>query len=381
MSHPSGAATGARTEIIQDWADLSRLEGEWNRLLAGSRADSIFLTWEWIASWRKVVGGNVRPFVVAQRDDAGRLQAIAPFYVAGLRLLGSLRYRALRILGDCESGAEYGDWIVAREREDEWALALARSLAGARGWDCIWMPNVAGWTGARDRVATACAAAGLLVRERPIAFSAAELPGEYAAYWKALSGNARSAIQRQAKRIEADGGRFETCASPGDLDVFLDALVDLNHRRWSAAGGEGSFHRRPLETAFYREFTRQAIERGWLRICGLRMDGVLKAVQIGYVYGGAFLQLQEGFDPAAPPGLGNVVRSRVIEACIREGLTTYDFLGGHTDHKRRWLASARPGHDLYVARRSLKNALVHAAGAWPTGRYLRPEAIGPGATP
>jgi CelD/BcsL family acetyltransferase involved in cellulose biosynthesis len=319
--------------------------------------------------------------VITQRDDEGRLQAIAPFYLSGLRLLGSVPYRALRILGDCESGAEYGDWIVAREREEELALALARGLAGVPGWDCVWMPKVADWTGARDRVSRACAAAGFLIRDRRTSFSAAELPADYKSYWKALSGNARSTIQRQARRIEAEGARFETCASAAELDGFLDALVDLNHRRWSAAGGEGSFHTRPLELAFYREFTRRALERGWLRISGLRIDGALKAVQIGYVYGGSFLQLQEGFDPAAPPGLGNVARSRVIEACIREGLTSYDFLGGHTDHKRRWLASERPGYDLFIARRSLKNALVYAAGAWPTGRFLRPLPIAPGAMP
>jgi CelD/BcsL family acetyltransferase involved in cellulose biosynthesis len=242
------------------------------------------------------------------------------------------------------------------------------------------MPKVAEWTGARDRVSGACAAAGLLVRDRRTVFSAAELPNDFKAYWKALSGNARSTIQRQARRIEAGEARFETCSSAADLDEFLDALVDLNHRRWSAVGGEGSFHRRPLELAFYREFTKRALERGWLRLSGIRIDGALKAVQIGYAYGGSFLQLQEGFDPAASPGLGNVVRSRVIEACIGEGLTCYDFLGGHTDHKRRWLASERPGYDLYIARRTLRNALVHAAGAWPTGRYLRPLPL-PVATP
>jgi CelD/BcsL family acetyltransferase involved in cellulose biosynthesis len=67
----------------------------------------------------------------------------------------------------------------------------------------------------------------------------------------------------------------------------------------------------------------------------------------------------------------------VIEACIGEGLSTYDFLGTHTEHKRRWLAQPRRGHDLVVANRTATGAGLHALGVWPTGRYLRPVTIEP----
>jgi CelD/BcsL family acetyltransferase involved in cellulose biosynthesis len=377
---PAGAAEACRAELVEDWAGLRSLEPEWNPLLARSRADSIFLTWEWIDAWRQAVGEAVRPFVVALRDGQGRVQAIAPLYLGRLRLLGCLSYRTLRILGDYHSGAEYGDWIVPRDRE-QLAPVLASALAAARRcWDCIWMPNVAGWTGARERVLGACAASGLRVRDRPRDFSAAGLPDDYASFWKCLSANARSTIQRQARRIDAEGARFETCATGADVDTFLDALVDLNHRRWRSAGGEGTFHRKPLELAFYRHFTRRAFERGWLRIFALRVGDAFKAVQIGYAYGGSFLQLQEGFDPEAAPGLGNVLRSRAIEACIGEGLRSYDFLGEHTDHKRRWLARPRQGYDLLAGLPGAKNALVLSTGVWPTGRFLRPLPIAaPGA--
>ncbi len=365
-----------RTEIIENWAELQALEPEWNALLARSRANSVFLTWEWIDAWREAAGEAVQPFVVTCRDDQGRLLAAAPFYLAGLRLLGCVPYRTLRILGDYHSGAEYGDWIVAQDREAELSLALARALAVVRHrWDCIWMPNVAGWTGARDRVRAACVGAGFRIQERPRPFSMAALPADYASYWQALSGNARSAIQRQARRIQAAGAQFEACASSAELAAFLDALVDLNYRRWSSVGQQGNFHRRPLELAFYRQFAPRAMQRGWLRLFGMRIGTELKAVQIGYVYGASFVQLQEGFDPAAPHGLGNVLRSRVIESCIREGVRTYDFLGGYTDHKRRWLATTRAGHDLLAGHRSLRNTLVHSVRFWPTGRFLRQQPL------
>lgn len=372
---PAAGSEACRAELVEDWGSLRRLEPEWNPLLARSRADSLFLTWEWIDAWREAVGERVRPFVVALRDGRGRLQGVAPYYLARLRLLGCVSYRTLRTLGDYHSGAEYGDWIVSREREELAPLLAAALAAARRRWDCIWMPNMAGWTGAQERVRAACAAAGFRVRERPREFSAAELPGDYADYWRSLSANARSTLQRQARRIEGEGTRFETCRARADLEAFLAALVELNHRRWSAAGGQGTFHRKPLELAFYRHFTGRAFERGWLRFFALRIGDAFKAVQIGYAYAGAFLQLQEGFDPGAAPGLGNVLRARAIEACIGEGLRSYDFLGEHTEHKRRWLAQPRQGRDLLAVWPSLKNALVLSAGVWPTGRFLRPRPI------
>jgi CelD/BcsL family acetyltransferase involved in cellulose biosynthesis len=366
------------TEILDDWPAILRLREEWNPLVERSRADSLFLTWEWIDTWRQGVEGSVQPFVVTARDESGALVGIAPLYRARMRLLRGVPVRALRVLGDYHSGGEYGDWILDPAREAEAGAALAEALAAARArWDCLWMPNVAGWTGARERVVSSSGRAGFRVRERAMEFSAAELPADYREYWEALSGNVRSAIRRQAKKLESGGVDFVLCASPADLAPLVDALVELNDRRWRAEGSAGTFKRKPLELGFYRRFTAIALERGWLRLFALKLGGDVTAVQIGYAYKGSFLQLQEGFDPAAPPGQGNVLRARVIEACIGEGLSTYDFLGKHTEHKRRWLAQPRRGYDLFVTNRTATSAALHALGVWPTGRYLRPVTIEP----
>jgi CelD/BcsL family acetyltransferase involved in cellulose biosynthesis len=367
------------TQIVSDWATLAQLKDEWNPLLTRSRSDSLFLTWEWIDAWREVAGESVSPFVVTARDATGRLVGIVPLYRAGLRFLGKLRVRALRILGDYHSGGEYGDWILEPEREAEIGLALAQALAGVSSqWDCLWLPRIAGWTGARERMVSACVRAGLPVRERTKQFSAVPLPRDYREYWKALSSNARSAIQRQAKKLDASGAQLVRCATPEALPSFLDALVDLNDRRWSAMGRAGTFKRKPLELAFYRRFTGVALSRDWLRFFALKRGDEFIAVQIGYAYKGEFLQLQEGFDPAGQAGQGNVLRARVIEACIAEGITSYDFLGEFTEHKRRWLAQVREGHDLFVTHGGAKSAGLRGLGVWPSGRYLRPEGASPG---
>lgn len=366
-----------RFQVFEDWGALASLEGEWNQLLVRSRADSIFLRWEWIETWRGVAGERVRPYVVAVRDPSGALVGVAPLYRSGLKLLHLLPYGALRVLGDYHTGAEYSDFILARECEAEAARAIAEALVRSAGdWDCLWLPNVAGWTGAYDRIAGACSSVGLFCRSRPRDFSAAELPSDFASYRKGLSGNARSTLQRQTRAaFGSPDVVFEECRTAEELPAYLEALFALNHRRWSAAGQVGTFVRKPLERRFYQAFAPRALERGWLRLFAIRVGSRFLAVQLGYAYGSSFLQLQEGFDPEAPPGIGNVLRTRIIERCIEEGLTTYDFLGDHSEHKRRWSARPREGHDLLIWRRTLKNRLSFGLPLWPTGRYLRAQGV------
>jgi CelD/BcsL family acetyltransferase involved in cellulose biosynthesis len=126
--------------------------------------------------------------------------------------------------------------------------------------------------------------------------------------------------------------------------------------------------------AFYRTFAPAALTKGWLRVFGLEQDGALRAVQYGFAYGGSFLALQEGFDPDAAPGAGNVLRSHAFQRCIEEGLREYDFLGGFTEHKRRWGAEIREGRDVFLGRKRLKTALLFSQKVWPTGRYLVEDA-------
>jgi hypothetical protein len=87
---------------------------------------------------------------------------------------------------------------------------------------------------------------------------------------------------------------------------------------------------------------------GWLRFFAARLDGEIKAVQYGYLYRRTFLQMQEGFDLDTATGLGNALRNQVIEHCIVNGVTAYDFLAGYTDNKRRWGVRLRLGHAFFV---------------------------------
>src|SRR5262249_23325960 len=148
-----------------------------------------------------------------------------------------------------------------------------------------------------------------------------ELPVTIEAYTSALSRNKRQQLRSEMRRIaERSGVAITRCTRSDDLPRFLGALFDLHSQRRKQQGDEGTFRRKPRQVHFYRQFMPIAFERGWLRFFGLEEHGVFKAVQLGYVYNNVFHQIQEGFDPNYVKGVGNVLRAKVIEACVADGI-------------------------------------------------------------
>ncbi len=368
---------GLRTELLLNWRSVYSLEHEWNGLIQQSDANIIFLTWEWLNAWATLSDGSVKPFVVVARNACGDLMGLAPFYLAEYRLLKILPYRTLRIMADYATGAECLNWIAVSGAEKQVYPQIAQAMRRAsRHWDCMWMPHVPAWRETSQRIHATCLDQGFFCHKRPVEFGYVELPETFDRFLKKLSGNRRSELRRQHKNIMgAHNIEITRCREEGDLERYLGALFELNHRRWLHRGEDGTFIRKPGEALFYRKFLPVALRKGWLRLYGLTADGVFKAIQIGYVYDDVFYQMQEGFDPEFVQGAGNVLRAHIIEDCIAEGLKCYDFLGGMSEHKRRWSSKTRRGYQMFVGNRNLKNRILFSKEIWPVGRYLRPRLL------
>ena len=85
--------THCTVHLITSLGELMTLQEEWNTLVALSAAPTIFLTWEWIASWLDTVHPEARLFVITVRNRDGHLVAIAPFYQARFTFFSSVEYK------------------------------------------------------------------------------------------------------------------------------------------------------------------------------------------------------------------------------------------------------------------------------------------------
>lgn len=358
--------------IISDWNTLETLAPEWVELLQNSRADCIFLTPEWILSWRQAMAGlDITPHVVALRDDAGELIGLGLYYLRTERLFSLVPYRVLRAMGDFASGAVYHDIIARRGLERVVNTQVMHHLAGC-GADAVWIPHVATANGATDGLRQAAHEAGLHVEERRSEFFTISLPATFEDYEKNLSSATRKDLRRATRKLLLeDGSNLRTCGAEQDRAQMLESLIAMNTKRWSATESGGVFRRKPREATFYRTFTPLALERGWLRFMELDVDGTPAAMEIGYRYGDRYYALQGSYDIDGPPGTGKVLLMQMLRRCIAEGVQIFDLLSGDFSYKQRYGAEIADVREFFLVRKSLKTLPLRWLHFWPRGRFLR----------
>ncbi len=328
-------------ERIATQGEFTALRAEWDELLAASAADHLFLTWEWLHTWWHHLGRGRRLAILAVRRG-GRLVALAPLATSAARPWCWLPASPLRFLGAGTVGSDYLDLIVRRGEEAGATEALAMYLGRQRPvLDLPQLPS--------DLPAAAALAAGLAERGwEPLERGAQvcpyiELEGlSWEDYVAGLGSSHRQNLRRRLRKLEQGFEvRFERARTAEEAERALDVLVALHRRRWSGRGGSDAFTG-PEVIAFHREVVRLALDRDWLRLYVLRLDGRPVAALYGFLYRGRFLFYQAGFDPAfGDHSVGLVTMGLTIREAIAEGAREYDLLHGDESYKFLWAERTR----------------------------------------
>lgn len=329
------------THVVEDTASFEQLREEWNELLEASDSNGLFLTWEWLFTWWKHLSGGRRLHIVTVR--LGRqLVAIAPLALRPSSLARLLPFRALEFLGSGIIGSDYLDFIIRRGQEREACRTLADYLS--REKLVLELTQLS-----KD----ACVAAEIAARLHQEAWNLAEaktnvcpfinLSGHsWESYLASLGSEHRYNFGRRmknlTKRFEV---RFEQARSEEQRRGSFALLVALHNMRWRDRGCSEAFYAANL-LAFHQELSRLALERGWLRLFVLRLDGAPAAALYGFRYHRVFYFFQSGFDPNyGKHSVGLVTMGLAIKSAVEEGAEEYDLLHGDEPYKFHWARTSR----------------------------------------
>jgi CelD/BcsL family acetyltransferase involved in cellulose biosynthesis len=198
-----------------------------------------------------------------------------------------------------------------------------------------------------------------------------ELPASWEELIGGVSGSLRSQVKRRRQGLEKAGSlQFRTVSGGESFAADLETFLALEASGWKAKTATAILSN-PSTERLYREFARDAGEKGWMRLYVLELDGKAIAADYGCAFAGRGVFIKTGFDEAfsrLSPGL--VLRAEVLRSSIEEGLQHYDFLGEADTYKTRWTPQvhprvrifaykglARPG---YLYRKTLRPALKSA---------------------
>ena len=353
--------------MIADPHRLAEIEPEWRSL--AERRGNAFLTPEWYFAWLRTYGAHADPAVIAVGDAAGDLRGVVP-----LARDPAARPRSLRF-----GGANLADHLhpVAAGVDEEGVAAAAGARLGAEvsGWSAIVLDNVdvdAGWWRAMMSAAPLSLAA---VSYRQTTLPWIELPSSWEAYLASRSRNLRSQLGRKLRALERDHEvRFRRTQTAAELGRDLEAFFRLHYARWESRGGSTSASERTQ--MFHADFTAAALERGWLRLWLMEVDGESVAAWYGWRLGERYSYYLAGFEPRwSDASVGLLLLAHTVHEAIGESASVYDLLLGDEAYKQRFATAARPVETVILTRSFHPVRLLVSAEAalWRAHRRLPPR--------
>jgi CelD/BcsL family acetyltransferase involved in cellulose biosynthesis len=321
---------------ISTGAALAALRSEWTDLFERCPSATVFQSPEWLLGWWRHFGSAPLWVLALRQDD--RLAGLAPFYV----------YRnTVVLLGNGVS--DYLDVLVEPGLESAGASAVLAHLDAQRErWEqcdfrqlrpnspLAMVPAPADWS-------------EYLASDDPcMSATLADFPG-------ALSPHFLKKLDYEARYLGRLGTVTWEQASPENFTELFDAFRRLHAARWSLRR-EPDLLADETVAAFHAETARQLLARGMLRLHALRQGERIVACCYGFAHRGRISFYAGGFDPDfARHGIGNLSVFHAMNAAVREGAETFDFLRGCEPYKARWGARESP---------TLRRCLAHpGAGA------------------
>jgi CelD/BcsL family acetyltransferase involved in cellulose biosynthesis len=342
-SRTATATTGLSLRIFRRLDELDALRPGWDRLLNSYPQATTFCSWEWLTSWWRSFGGTDALLVLAAFDSQNELAGLAPLAVSRQSFGAFPSVRILRFMADGTFDSDNLDMPVRPGFERLFAQVLFRYLKASRSeWDVCELNTLPLSSSLIPFLANGCTTQKWPYFEHCTESAAIYLPGSWDEYVDSLSNEDGKNIGRYTRRLNSRYHvRISRCTQHEEIPACLDALFRLHQHRWEEVGEKGSFSS-PERRAFYKDLSRHLIDRGWLELWSLELDGRIGAVQFAFRFRDRVFQLQEGYDSErSSDRLGVVLRAHVLRRLIAEGVRVYDFLGGENSYKKRW--AAQPG--------------------------------------
>ena len=259
----------ARHWTVDEW---SRSQVAWDRLVAHSSADPLFLSWGWLTHWWQCYGQalGLPPKIVAfYRDD--RLVGLAPLYYRQVRRGAVVHVGSVQMIGlswrDPEPLiSEYLDVIALPDHLDAVRDACLTLLMEQPGWQELvfglstsvtqWREAITGRTGGKYY---------LRELDRSTSYQA-DLAGGFGQYLRDLGQSTRRSVWNLRRRLTEHGAVRLEHAGADEISGTFGELNRLHSLRWKRPAFAGK------RLSFHIDLARRLSEGGELALTRLRVN-------------------------------------------------------------------------------------------------------------
>jgi CelD/BcsL family acetyltransferase involved in cellulose biosynthesis len=344
---------------------LDALRGEWSSLLGSSRANTLFLTWEWVSTWWEVYGAGSELHVLTARTDDGRLVGVAPLKCVWRGGSGLPRVLAAEFIGQGgDVTSEYLDFFAAPGFEETCTDAFLDTILGDPRIQVVDLRPLSDGSHIVDRLRRRLGRGRHLAVAPDSVCPILKLPPSVDAFLASRSKNYRKKMGEYERRCKRDlQVRLRISTSHEELQADMEALISLHHQRWN---GQSRAFQSERYIDFHAQLARALLDTGCMRMFSLDSGAEPLARLYCFAYAGRFYYYQAGRNPAySKHRLGLVLMHAAIQEAIKEGATVFDFLRGNEPYKYHWAQQTVSGVRLiyWKTLRARAAVMIHTLAA------------------
>ncbi len=332
--------------LLTEKTEFKNIAGEWNVLLAQSKINSPFLSWEWLYTWWEVYAAEKKnnQLAIAAAYEGEQLIALLPGYIRKETHFG-IPMQVYAFLGSIDESSDYLQVIQQDPENPDISLQLIRFLLDNEhlSIDLFDISNVlenVPFLQVFEKINDAGEYVVQIRHHRICPYIALE--GTYADYVQGLSKNLRYNLRRRTRQLfEKNDASFAYITEKRQVDQAIDELFELHEKRFETKAAESIF-RADFRKSFHKKIAENFLDIGWLRLFRLRLGDRTLAVQYCFEYSDSLYYFQAGMDPEwDKKSVGLVLMGKVIEYAYEKNLKIYDLMRGGEAYKFRWTDISR----------------------------------------
>lgn len=331
-------------DITHEPKALENIREEWNTLHERSYNHSIFMTWEYIATWWEHLGHDHMLWLMTARDKQGKLVGIAPMMRVRRTRVKFMAWHQLEFIG-ATTNSDHTDFIIEIGLEKEIIPAFIHALnhQTSNNWDVIALSSIP----ADSPSITALHRIDLDWEQAKTSICPYIPLGEtdWDTHFASLSKRKRKEVRRKYRDLEAaygDNWQYHIIDKVEDIRPTMEAMMAMHQEKWDAIEHhDGAFANQQIAN-FHLAVAERLFHRGRLRLQTLHIDGELAAVLYNFIHHNHVFDFASGLNAKfAEISAGQILTAESLRNAIETGVEEYDFLRGEEDYKFRWGAQER----------------------------------------
>jgi CelD/BcsL family acetyltransferase involved in cellulose biosynthesis len=327
----------------------------WDEVLNKSSENNIFLSWEKMApSVNHLERENSLKILCA--TEGNQLVGIAPFRMTQRGLKGHLGYRIIEPLTNGET--DYNGIILAGQ-EDECLNRFLTHLFTQKDWDFIYFQDLPQTSQTLELIKKARNIPKCKI-QKGIICPYINIPDSKEKLLATLSTRFQRNLRHSLHKLELEQGKVELKQyhELGSLEQTIEILFELHQKRWALKGKPGRFSN-PTSCDITLQTAKYFADKGWLKFYFLTLKNKPIAVELDLVYGGKMYGHLKGFDPKySKYSVGNLLTMKILEDCIKEGISEYDFMQGDEAYKFEWTNKYRQNTNIKWVNQKISSNLI-----------------------